>query len=122
MHIFQEKFLSGVVSKTDDFVTLPILLKIANEDKWFVCLGVPDYSSYKQYHIQDSVTDLLLPDSKRHKDCSRLFTPTSKNCKSCHFCLSLQYYLSSCKRKHDSLTEEDRLNWQSISSTIPLDY
>ena len=68
VHIFQEKFLSGVVSKAD-FVTLPILLKIANEDKWFVCLGVPDYSSYKQYHVQDSVTDLLLPDTKRHKDC-----------------------------------------------------
>ena len=36
VHIFQEIFLSGVVSKADDFVTLPILLKIANEDKWFV--------------------------------------------------------------------------------------
>ncbi len=67
--------------------------------------------------MKDAVTVSIPPDDVRHTSCSR-FLEASETQKSSQVCQPLKYYLTSRKRKYNSLTSTDRLRRQTLSSTV----
>ena len=122
VYILSEIFVQGHVLALDDVLSLEIFQRLVKESQWFVCHGVANASLYERCSSKDAVHMRLPPDSVRHKDCERMFHPTSTKSSMCQPCVSLQYYLTSHKRKLEELSESDQIQRQSTSSTLPIEY
>ena len=102
---------------------LPKVMEKLADQKWVVCPGVKDYSSYKAsigYDMKRIVTCSWPPDTARDCECTVLFEkgPTHKSML-CKKCTSLKWRLSARKREHDQIGDEHRLKRQRSSSTVP---
>ena len=120
--MYGELVEDGTLLNPEDISNLMILKKL-NDKQFFVCKGIRDYSSYKQSIGYDSksVTHVSQPtDTVRHVNCTRICEKSQKQrAFLCNSCSSLKLYLAKQKRKHDSISREDR---QQSSSTFPFEY
>ena len=124
------RLLSHDKSLVEGVVTLPIVPtsnfheaveKLANE-KWAVCPGVKDYSTYKSsigYDLKRVMTSCWPPDSARGCECPVLYEKRStRKSALCSKCTSLKWRLAARKREHEQFTSEHRLHRQRASSTV----
>lgn len=91
VYILIEIFAQGQVLAPDDVLSLENFQRLVKESQWFICHGVANASLYQRCSSKDAIHMHLPPDSVRHKDCERLFHPTSTKSSMCQPCVSLQY-------------------------------
>lgn len=134
VHFFTELLEEGTVIDVECVANLRILQKL-NSSSACVCLGISEYSEYRQRIGFDSknVVQVSLPSNTvRHVNCEQLCKPKANVLKTfgcCEPCSSLKWYLMRLKRKHDpEAAPKDHDTSQSLpyhqqsSSVIPFDF
>ena len=125
VYVYMEVVEAGSLMNAHDITSLVILHKL-NDENYFICPGVNNYSTYHQSigFNPTSVVHVALPtNSVRHTDCSRICTKSKlQKMLICKSCLLLKYYLTRQKRNHDAMTCDDRKERQKYTSSCPFDY
>jgi hypothetical protein len=97
MYVYLELVEEGELTSPQDVLSLEALEKMNNE-KYYVCSGICNYTTYKQSIGFDptKVFGVLVPsDTVRHVDCERLCMKLdNQNSLVCESCISLKYYLA----------------------------
>lgn len=124
VYVYAELVEQGTLSSAEDIDKLMVLQRM-NDERFFVCTGVKEYSLFKQSIGYDakSVVHVALPnDTVRHVDCIRMGQKTAMQKTSlCKSCSSLKQHLTRQKRRHEE-SHSNHEEHKTASSKFPFDY